>query len=158
MTEMADKFESMHDVTEKETAISSYGSMFPVSGFQFPEQTDYQVADQRATEFQWAGVLGEMILDVRNDIKRLSQEVASMKKALAEINQSFPTDQQDEIIELRDLTEDQARVEILELFKETQKPLFYSDIAEKLCLDLRLVVEVCNNLIEKGNIEVDDSA
>lgn len=45
---------------------------------------------------------------------------------------------------------------IEELFKSSGI-LYYSDIAEKLRLDLEIVVNICNELMEEGKIEVADS-
>ncbi|HEV2381205.1 MAG TPA: dCTP deaminase [Terriglobia bacterium] len=53
---------------------------------------------------------------------------------------------------LRAITRQQAKAEILELFKNSNETLFYSDVAERLSLDLELVVELCNELENEGCI------
>lgn len=58
---------------------------------------------------------------------------------------------------LREISKEEAEKEILKLFSGGQV-LYYSDIAEKLGLDLKLVVEICNELQSKGRIEVIDDA
>ncbi len=59
------------------------------------------------------------------------------------------------MLELREIPKDEARKEIAELFSQGQT-LYYTDIAEQLQLDLQLVVEVCNELQSRGEIEVID--
>jgi dCTP deaminase len=57
-------------------------------------------------------------------------------------------------IVLRSVSRDQAKQEVLELFKNAKKSLFYSDIAEQLQLDLELVLELCTELENEGQIGV----
>lgn len=56
-----------------------------------------------------------------------------------------------EVIELRDIPHDHARCEIEDMFK---KGGYYDpgEVAEKLRLDVRLVVNICNELIREGII------
>lgn len=56
-------------------------------------------------------------------------------------------------ITLRDISRKQARKEILDLFKSGET-LYYSDIAERLRLDLKMVVDICNELEKQGQIGV----
>lgn len=63
----------------------------------------------------------------------------------------------EKIVVLREISKEEAEKEILKLFSGGQV-LYYSDIAEKLGLDLQLVVEICNELQSKGRIEVIDDA
>ena len=51
---------------------------------------------------------------------------------------------------LRTLSHDEARNEILDLFKSTKGSLFYSDIAERLQLDLEQVLEITGELEQEG--------
>lgn len=48
----------------------------------------------------------------------------------------------------------EAKQKIERLFKE-RKELWYSDIAEILGLDLKLIVDICRELVEEGKIEID---
>jgi Mn-dependent DtxR family transcriptional regulator len=66
-----------------------------------------------------------------------------------------PSDEQ--VIALRNITREQARQEILKLF-QSGETLFFSDIAERLRIDLPLLVEICQELYEEGEIEVDADA
>jgi dCTP deaminase len=55
---------------------------------------------------------------------------------------------------LRSIPKDQARQEILDLYKESKVSLFYSDVAEQLALDLEIVLELCTELENEGKIGV----
>jgi hypothetical protein len=55
-------------------------------------------------------------------------------------------------IEMEDVGDTEASARILELFKNSSDSLFYDDIAERLRLPLRQVVEVCNRLETEGLI------
>jgi len=50
----------------------------------------------------------------------------------------------------RTLSPEEARREILDLFRSTKGPLFYSDIAERLQLDLEQVLEITTELEREG--------
>jgi DNA invertase Pin-like site-specific DNA recombinase len=56
------------------------------------------------------------------------------------------------IIVLREISKDEARKEIIALFSNGET-LYYSDVAEKLRLDLQTVVEICSELQSEGEIE-----
>jgi dCTP deaminase len=55
---------------------------------------------------------------------------------------------------LRSIPREQAKQEILDLFRQSKTSLFYSDIAEKLALDLEIVLELCTELENEGQIGV----
>lgn len=55
---------------------------------------------------------------------------------------------------LRALPRSQAKEEISDLFRRSKGSLFYSDVAEQLNLDLELVVELCRELENEGEIGV----
>ena len=61
------------------------------------------------------------------------------------------------VIELREVTMDEARAEIVDLFAAGET-LYYSDIADRLRLDLEMVVEICHKLQEEDVIYVADHA
>ena len=62
----------------------------------------------------------------------------------------------EEAIILRDISREQAKTEIDELFRNTTESLYFSDIMEQLGIDLELVVSVCNELLDEGKIEYGD--
>jgi len=83
--------------------------------------------------------------------------VASNKALVAEMKKlvDYMVGEHSKTLVLRTVTKDQAKQEILALFKKKKKqPLFYSDIAETLKLDLELVVELCHELERLGQIGV----
>ena len=53
---------------------------------------------------------------------------------------------------LRALSHEEARQEILDLFRSSEGPLFYSDIAERLQMDLEQVLKVTTELETEGLI------
>ncbi|MFC1991979.1 hypothetical protein ACFLVC_04590 [Chloroflexota bacterium] len=58
---------------------------------------------------------------------------------------------------LRDISKEQAREEIKQLFL-TGRTLYYSDIADELSLDLKLVVDICREFQESNEVGVDKDA
>ncbi|MCH7746364.1 MAG: hypothetical protein IIC84_09850, partial [Chloroflexi bacterium] len=60
-----------------------------------------------------------------------------------------------EVIVLRTIDRETAKQEIRELFQGAES-LYFSDIAKRLRLELPLVVEICQELIEEEEIEVND--
>jgi Mn-dependent DtxR family transcriptional regulator len=72
---------------------------------------------------------------------------------------SSPIEAQSEekVIALREIPREQAKQEIQQLFS-SGRTLYYSDIAEELRLDLKLVVDICRELEENGEVKVDESA
>mgnify|MGYP001586790340 CR=1 FL=1 len=75
------------------------------------------------------------------------QDVTTEVAALAE----------QDAVPLQNISIEQTRKEIEQLFKETKsEKLYYSDLAEQLHLDLKLVVEACDLLIEQGVLQFAD--
>lgn len=80
----------------------------------------------------------------------LEQRVGALEKRVASLEAVSPVEK---VIVLRELSKEEAKKEILELFTK-EDSLYYSDIAEKLSLDLKLVVDICNELQAAGEIHV----
>ena len=76
-----------------------------------------------------------------------------MRAKIVELEKRIP---QERVLVLRDIPREQARNEVKELF-ESGRTLYYSDIADELSLDLEFVVSVCNELLESGDIHLDDT-
>jgi hypothetical protein len=55
---------------------------------------------------------------------------------------------------LRSIPREEAKKEILDLYKQSKASLFYSDMAERLALDLEVVLELCTELENEGEIGV----
>ena len=83
-------------------------------------------------------------------IEMLELRVGALEKRVASLEAVYP---EEKIIVLRELSKEEAKREILELFSR-QDRLYYSDIAEQLSLDLKLVVDICNELQAAGEIHV----
>lgn len=91
--------------------------------------------------------------DVRTENMVLKHELAIMRGKLADLEKRLPLEK---IIVIRDISRQQAKEEIRNLFKGG-KTYYYSDIVQKLKLDLETVVEICNELQASGEIEEDAS-
>ena len=86
----------------------------------------------------------------REELKALKARVLDLEEEVARLL-ALTTDE--EVIELRDVSKEEAKQEILAMF-QSGETLFYSDLATRLRLDLPLVVEVCQELEQEGEIEV----
>ena len=81
----------------------------------------------------------------------LRQRIRAVEERLAYIEATIPKER---VIILREVSKEEAKKEIRNLFS-TGQTLYYSDIAEELRLDLEMVVEICNELQESGEISID---
>jgi hypothetical protein len=82
----------------------------------------------------------------------LRRELDNFRRELDEIKKRMP---EEKVVVLRDITRDEAKREINSLFS-SGRTLYYSDIAEELGLDLRIVVGLCQELEDEGKVELDD--
>lgn len=87
-------------------------------------------------------------------LARTEAKVRSLERELAALRVNGA---EEPVIVLRDVDKDQAKREIRELFQK-EETLYYGDIEEKLGIELSLVVEICNELMAEGEIEVDANA
>lgn len=90
-------------------------------------------------------------------INALRAEVAGVKDSLArqqELMEQILAVLQGSVaeVEIEDVSNDQARARIVELFNNPGVSLFYDEIAEKLKLPLRQTVDICNQLESEGLI------
>lgn len=81
------------------------------------------------------------------------KEVEQIKQKLAELEERMA---KEKVIVLREISREQAKQEIQQLFS-SGRTLYYSDIAEELSLDLELVVDICQELQDSGEVTVDES-
>ena len=88
-----------------------------------------------------------MATQMESRVAALDERVAPLEEHSAE----------EKVIELREVTKDEARAEIVDLFA-TGETLYYSDISERLRIDFDMVVEICHNLEEQEKIHVADHA
>ena len=90
-------------------------------------------------------------------IQHLLKEVADLQDRVMVLEAGFlnlSADYMPEIIEIREVSREQAKAEIVELFGESEEALYYSDIQKRLGIDLEMVVEICKELIDEGVIGV----
>ena len=78
------------------------------------------------------------------------EELEHIKQKLLEL------ENREKVIVLREITREEAKKDIEQLFK-SGRVFYYSDIVKELKLDLETVVDICNELQESGQIEVDAS-
>lgn len=84
----------------------------------------------------------------------LSQRVKELEKRMENLEEQLT---EEEIVVLREISRDEAKSEIAQLFSKGET-LYYSDIAKRLRIDLELIVDICQELLEEGEITVADDA
>ncbi|MBI4338732.1 MAG: hypothetical protein HY680_02120 [Chloroflexi bacterium] len=89
------------------------------------------------------------IEEIRTTISQHGSRIAALEEEIRVLKTSIG----EEVIVLRTISRDDAKKEIQQLFNSGEI-LFYSDIVHRLSLDLPLVVELCQELIEEGEIDV----
>ena len=86
------------------------------------------------------------------EVNQLRERVKEREERVEVLETPLLGDEQ--VVMLRTLTREEAKKEIRELF-QTGETLFYSDIATRLGLDLKLVVDICDELVEEGEVGID---
>lgn len=89
--------------------------------------------------------------NILSEVAELRERVTFLESEIARLEQLYAP----EVIELREIGREQAKAEIVELFDQTESPLYYSDIEERLRIDVELVVEICHELLDEGVIGLD---
>lgn len=87
----------------------------------------------------------------------MATQMESRVSALEERVARLEEHSEEKVIILREITAEEARAEIIDLFA-TGETFYYSDIADRLRLDLEMVVEICHGLEEEDMIHVADHA
>ena len=94
----------------------------------------------------------------RYSVREAHIEIHSLKEKVAKLEREVEAlkngGSEGEIIVLRTVTREQAKQEIRDLF-QTGETLYYSDVAQRLRIDLPLVVEICQELEDEGGVGVD---
>ena len=93
------------------------------------------------------------MLAMQTEIDELRDRVTTLEEQIETLEEASIED----VIVLRTITREDAETEILALFTAGET-LYYSDIAERLRIDLPMVVEICQELRERGEIGIDDDA
>ncbi|MXZ79155.1 MAG: hypothetical protein F4Z06_12905 [Acidimicrobiia bacterium] len=91
--------------------------------------------------------------DEHSETGTLTARVADLEERVARLEEHSV----ENVIDLREITKEKARDEIIDLFA-TGEILHYSDIAFRLRLDLEMVVDICHQLEEDGLIHLADHA
>ena len=94
-----------------------------------------------------------MVAEEQSEIRALRARVALLEERVARLEE----DSEVKVIELREVTMDEARAEIVDLFA-TGETLYYSDISERLRIDLEMVIDICHELQQEGAIGVKEAA
>ena len=89
--------------------------------------------------------------DEHSETGTLTARVAELEERVARLEEHSV----ENVIDLREVTKEEARDEIIDLFA-TGEILYYSDIAFRLQLDLEMVVDICHQLKEDGLIHLAD--
>ncbi len=85
-------------------------------------------------------------LSLQDELRQVKQRLLELESRVAE----------EKVIVLRDITREEAKQEIQQLFS-SGRTLYYSDIVQELGISLETVVEICNELEEEKEIAVDAS-
>ncbi len=94
-----------------------------------------------------------IVRNLRENEASLLHRIESIEERLSKIETSTPSEK---MVVLRNISRQEAIKEIRNLFSKGQT-LYYSDIAEELGLELQLVVEICEELKNNGEIETGDN-
>lgn len=93
-------------------------------------------------------------MQLRNENLMLRDTISRIEERLTGIEAFIPVEK---VVVLREISRDEAKQEITKLFS-AGKTLYYSDIVEQLKIDLELVVDICDELIREGKIQVGEAA
>ena len=139
----------------------SAGDLEPVLGFQGHSLTDVvhgfnEIRHAVQGIAEMSGKLDTFMDQHRQEIRALqkfNQEFMSELKALV---QHIVGERATSVV-IRALSHEEARQEVLDLYRSSEDPLYYSDIAERLQMDLEQVLTVTTELEQEGLIgEVGD--
>ncbi|MBN1160598.1 MAG: hypothetical protein JXA17_01435 [Dehalococcoidales bacterium] len=111
------------------------------------EESTLKIVKEAAEAKKIIGSLREYNASLLGRIKSLEGRLTIVEASLLS----------EKVIILRKISKEDAEKEIRKIFSEG-KTLYYSDIAERLNLDLQLVVKICNQLQKRGEIKIDDNA
>jgi hypothetical protein len=98
--------------------------------------------------------LTKTIEDLRKSNSELANRVKLLEERLAKVESALPDAKTNAC---REISREEAEKEIMNLFSEGET-LYYSDIAGRLDLELPAVVDICNDLLNRGEIKVNDDS
>ena len=82
-----------------------------------------------------------------------SLDTKGIIESSTEVQKLYEVELEESVIVLRDISKEQAKREVQTLLTSNPKPLDHGEIADKLRLNLKLVAQVCMELIKEGVIE-----
>lgn len=104
-----------------------------------------------AIESIMKGVVSEILEDKLNQkFKPIENRLATIEESIKEFAPIR------KIVVLETVTKEEAKEKIKELIGQTDIEFYPDEIAEKLCIDFQLVMEIINELIDEGKIEVSE--
>ena len=93
---------------------------------------------------------------VQVNMSTLKEEVDQLRNEVARVVGLLEARHAAGVIEIREVSDQQAKGEVLELFQSSDGPMYFSDIEENIGIDIEQVVRVCRKLMTEGKIKVDD--
>lgn len=111
---------------------------------------DFKSEEFRADLDEEEKILGRIEEKIKDSVSTVSTLLTKRVEALEKKIKELSTEIVEKVVVLKPITKKEARAKIIRLFKSS-KILYYSDIVEKLGIDLPLVVEICDEL-EKEKI------
>ena len=91
------------------------------------------------------------LFKLESEIRLLNQRIEELK---TEIHELKLQSSECETIEIRDITKEQARIELKEWVLRQKGKWYYSDAAEELKIDVETVFDLCNEFIQEGIVEI----
>jgi len=105
-------------------------------------------------ELRMLEMIDSTLYPIHRKLDSIEQRLSAMEQQL----NTIPTNQEveQEAIPLSNVSREQAKAAIEELINNATGVLYYSKIAEKLDIDLGLVISICDELLEEGKIKYED--
>lgn len=105
------------------------------------------------THFVLEQVMRGLVSDVLEEklnhkFEPIDERLKSIEESIQEISPIR------KIVVLETVTREEAKERIEELIRQTEGEFYPDEIAEKLCIDFQLVMEIVNELIDEKEIEV----
>ncbi len=134
----------------------SAGDLEPVIGFQGHALTDVvrgfnDLRDAVQSVAEMSQKLDTFMEQHREEIRALQTFNQEIMSELRELVHHIVGERATSVV-IRALSHEEARQEVLDLYRSSEVPLYYSDIAERLRMDLEQVLSVTTELEQEGLI------
>ena len=153
-------WEQLQDVGLEDSSVDLLGINLEkaknvIQHIRYPIQFTTQTFIETGAElFETNQILAEEIRKLQRENEFLRKEISEIKTELGCMRSEKSSEK---VIVLKQISREQAKQEIKELFA-SGRTLYFSDIAEELKLDIKLVVEICKELQEENEIGVDSDS